>query len=164
MRCTKFDNRIKEQTYIADIEGIVLIDEPEAHLHIKLQKKIMPILTKFFPRIQFVVATHSPFVLNSLSNTVIYDVKKQTLIEGGLLGVSYEGIVESYFEQEEYSNEIIDKIKIYRELVLKNKLSEQEKDTLIDLRIDLKDSIRTPWLSPALSSEFIELERIRKSK
>ena len=45
-----------------DIEGIVLIDEIETHLHIALQKKIMPFLTEFFPRIQFIVTTHSPFV------------------------------------------------------------------------------------------------------
>jgi hypothetical protein len=49
-------------------------------------------------------------------------------------------------------------------LIFKPELSDQEKEKLIDLRIDLKDSIRTPWLSPVLSSEFNELERIRKSK
>ena len=36
-------------------QGIVLIDELETHLHIELQKKILPFLTKFFPNIQFIV-------------------------------------------------------------------------------------------------------------
>ena len=30
-------------------QGIVLIDELETHLHIELQKKILPFLTKIFP-------------------------------------------------------------------------------------------------------------------
>ena len=48
-----------------NVEGIVLIDELETHLHIELQKKILPFLTEFFPRIQFIVTTHSPYILNS---------------------------------------------------------------------------------------------------
>ncbi len=37
-----------------DLEGLVLIDEIETHLHVDLQKKIVPILTQLFPNIQFV--------------------------------------------------------------------------------------------------------------
>lgn len=59
-----------------DIEGIVLIDELETHLHIELQKKIMPFLTEFFPRIQFIVTTHSPYILNSISNAKAYDLER----------------------------------------------------------------------------------------
>ncbi|HLX54923.1 MAG TPA: AAA family ATPase, partial [Aquella sp.] len=43
-----------------DLQGIVLIDELETHLHIELQKQIFPFLTKFFPNIQFIITTHSP--------------------------------------------------------------------------------------------------------
>jgi len=156
--------RTRNKEKQTDTEGIILIDEPETHLHIEMQKEIMPILIKMFPNVQFIVATHSPFVLNSVANTVIYDLEKHTTIKDGLFGVSYEGIVESYFGQEEYSNEIVKKIKRYRDLVIKDNASDDEKDELIDLRIDLKDTIKTPWLSPSLASEFNELERVRKSK
>lgn len=82
LRSTKVNKKINEFTHIVDLEGIVLIDEPEAHLHIKLQKLIMPMLSEIFPKIQFIIATHSPFVLNSLSNAVIYDVKtEQRLVD-----------------------------------------------------------------------------------
>ena len=47
-------------------EGIVLIDEIETHLHLELQRIIMSFLTKTFPNIQFIVTTHSPFVLMRL--------------------------------------------------------------------------------------------------
>lgn len=57
-----------------DIPGIVIIDEIETHLHVELQKKILPFLTKLFPNLQFIVTTHSPFVLSSIENAVIYDL------------------------------------------------------------------------------------------
>lgn len=64
------------RNYAFDTEGIVLIDELETHLHIELQKKILPFLVEFFPNIQFIITTHSPFVLNSIDNAVIYDLEK----------------------------------------------------------------------------------------
>lgn len=79
-----------------DLEGIVLIDEIEAHLHISLQKKILPFLTKLFPNVQFIVTTHSPFILNSIENAVIYDLENKTNVKD-LTAYSYEGIVEEYF-------------------------------------------------------------------
>ena len=56
-----------------DVEGVVLIDELETHLHVELQRKILPFLTEFFPRIQFIITTHSAYILNSISNACIYD-------------------------------------------------------------------------------------------
>lgn len=45
-----------------DMPGIVLIDEVDAHLHPKWQREIGLYLQRAFPRVQFIVATHSPFV------------------------------------------------------------------------------------------------------
>lgn len=42
--------------------GVVLIDEPEVHLHPAWQQKLGFWLTAHFPNIQFIVATHSPFI------------------------------------------------------------------------------------------------------
>lgn len=67
-----------------DLEGIVLIDEVETHLHLELQKKILPLLTKLFPNIQFIISTHSPFILNSLRDVVIYDLERKTLVTEGM--------------------------------------------------------------------------------
>lgn len=106
-------------------EGIVLIDEVETHLHIELQKKIMPFLTSFFPNIQFIVTTHSPFVINSINDAVIYDLEKQIQVED-LSGYSYEGVVEGYFNIDKYSNEAKEKLYRYKELV--NKISKSEED------------------------------------
>ncbi len=58
-------------------EGIVLIDELETHLHIELQRKILPFLTKFFPRVQFIISTHSPYIITSVSDVTIFDLEKK---------------------------------------------------------------------------------------
>jgi predicted ATP-binding protein involved in virulence len=60
-----------------DIPGIALIDEIETHLHVELQKKVLPFLTTLFPNIQFIVTTHSPFVIESLKGAVVYDLERQ---------------------------------------------------------------------------------------
>lgn len=44
-----------------EITGIVLIDEIDKNLHIKLQKEVLPKLLFAFPKIQFIVTSHSPF-------------------------------------------------------------------------------------------------------
>ena len=47
---------------INDISGIVLIDEVDKHLHIRLQKEILPLLFAKFPNVQFIVTSHAPFL------------------------------------------------------------------------------------------------------
>lgn len=43
--------------------GIVLIDEVDKHLHITLHFSILPKLFELFPNIQFIVSSHSPFLI-----------------------------------------------------------------------------------------------------
>lgn len=46
-----------------DTPGIVLIDEIDLHLHPMWQRKVIEQLTTIFPKVQFVVSTHSPNVV-----------------------------------------------------------------------------------------------------
>lgn len=50
----------------------VLLDEPENHLHPSLQRELMPSLLRAFPRVQFIVATHSPFVVTATPESAVY--------------------------------------------------------------------------------------------
>ena len=115
-----------------DAPGIVLIDEVDAHLHLSLQKNILPILTGIFPRIQFIVTTHSPFVLGSAENTVIYDLEKKLRISGeeGLSNLTYSGIVEGYFESSELSQKLEEKYRRFQELSRKEKFNEDDFEEL----------------------------------
>lgn len=53
------------------ISGIVLIDEVDKHLHIKLQKEILPALFTLFPNVQFIVSSHSPFLSMGLAEVAL---------------------------------------------------------------------------------------------
>jgi predicted ATP-dependent endonuclease of OLD family len=77
----------------SELTGIVVIDEIDAHLHVSLQRKILPFFTSSFPAIQFIVTTHSPFVLTSVDDAVIFDISTcQTVLD--LSMYSYESVVE----------------------------------------------------------------------
>lgn len=85
--------RMQNQTQSSfdfNLPGIVLVDEIETHLHLELQRNIMPFLTTIFPNIQFIVTSHSPFILNSIQNVVIYDLEKNLLVENRLDHVSLD--------------------------------------------------------------------------
>ena len=66
------------------IRGLILIDEPEAHLDVAMQKALLPFLTKEFPNIQVIVATYSPFILASANNAIVYDMVKKEVVKDGL--------------------------------------------------------------------------------
>jgi predicted ATP-binding protein involved in virulence len=117
-----------------DVQGVVIIDEIEAHLHVDLQKKILPFLTSFFPKIQFIVSTHSPFVLSSIENTIICDLEKGIVTED-FSGYSYDTIIESYFDSDKYSEMLKGKISKYESLLFKDELNEEETSDLNDLRV-----------------------------
>lgn len=51
------------------MSGIVVIDEIDLHLHLSMQAEILPKLLKLFPRVQLVVATHSPLFLLGMKDT-----------------------------------------------------------------------------------------------
>lgn len=50
------------------IEGVVLIDEIDKNLHLRLQKEELPVLMQLFPKVQFIVTSHSPFLNMGLAD------------------------------------------------------------------------------------------------
>ena len=53
-------------------EFVVTLDEPENHLHPELQQCVLANLVSAFPTVQFVVATHSPFIVGSVPDSNVY--------------------------------------------------------------------------------------------
>lgn len=58
-----FRQQLEEVSDIANLNGVVLIDEIDLHLHPKMQKEIVRQLSETFPKMQFIVTTHSPIPL-----------------------------------------------------------------------------------------------------
>ncbi|NQZ64310.1 MAG: AAA family ATPase [Crocosphaera sp.] len=50
----------------------VIIDEVENHLHPIMQRTILPNLLEAFPKVKFIVSTHSPLVVGSVNDSFIY--------------------------------------------------------------------------------------------
>lgn len=137
-------------------EGIVLIDEVETHLHLELQKFILPFLTELFPNIQFIISTHSPFILNSIDDAVIYDLENGTLVENGLRNFPYDGIVESYFNTDKLSHDLRAKLNRYKELTGKSELTDEDYAEIVELEIEL-DEI-PDYLSPDIASSYSRMK------
>lgn len=145
-----------QRSFDFNLPGIVLIDEIETHLHLELQKNIMPFLTTIFPNIQFIVTSQSPFILNSIRNVVIYDLEKNLLVENGLDNVPYDGIVEGYFGADKLSDALKQKFERYKTLVKKKCLSDEELNEIAELELYLDDI--PDYLALGISTEYQELK------
>lgn len=144
------------KSFCFDMPGIVLIDEIETHLHLELQKKVLDLITTIFPNVQFIISTHSPFILNSLENVAIYDLENHTLVENGLANVPYEGIVEGYFKAETLSMLLKDKFERYKILVKKQSLSDDDFEEIAELEMFL-DEI-PDYLALKITTEYQRLK------
>ena len=141
-----------------NIPGIVLIDEIETHLHVELQRMILPFLTTFFPNIQFIVSTHSPLVLSSLENVVIYDLENKILVDQpqGLTDVPYNGIIESYFRTDKLSSLLREKYNRFKEITAQENITDDDIAEIAELEIFL-DEI-PDYLALDIATEYKRLK------
>ena len=122
--------------------AIVLIDELDLHLHPKWQRRIRRDLSQVFPRVQFIVTTHSPVLAQTYLDTNIAVVKRdgdhasidndpKTVTSWRLDQVS----VSLLHDLEPYSPEIIDAFQTRSALLGKKKLSAAEQARLSQANI-----------------------------
>jgi predicted ATP-binding protein involved in virulence len=62
-------------------EGVILIDEVDLHLHPEWQREFLPRLIDVFPNLQFIVSTHSPFIIQSVKEGTLVDLDKDDISE-----------------------------------------------------------------------------------
>lgn len=135
-------------------EGIVLIDEIETHLHLGLQKIIMPLLTQVFPNIQFIITTHSPFVLSSMPNAVAYDLEHREVLDD-LTEYSYESLAEGYFGVRTQSSYAEMQLETLRNLFEKETWTDADKVEIRQLKSDFENIPET--VSPLVVGEFRQM-------
>lgn len=141
--------------------GIVLIDEIETHLHLQLQKMILPMLTALFPNIQFIVTSHSPFVLSSLPSATAYDLENHEPITN-LTEYSYQALTEGYFGVSTDSDYARQRYEELEALLKKEKLSDSESVIAKQIFEDYKKIPEA--ISPELVGAYRQLEITYHSK
>lgn len=62
---------------VVDVPALVLIDEADAHLHPSWQRELGERLRRVFPKIQFIVTTHSPFIAQEASDNGLFVLTEQ---------------------------------------------------------------------------------------
>lgn len=143
-----------------NVTGIVLIDEADKHLHIKLQKEVLPKLFTLFPNIQFIISSHSPFLNMGLADE---NTLKTTIFDLDHDGISTNAESNDLY-QEVYSM-MIDKnihyAQAYKEL--KSKVDASSKTLIItEGKTDakhIKNAFSRLGLD-ALEADFIDIENV----
>lgn len=68
----KLESQFPDHPEPLDIPLILLLDEPESHLHPAWQRQLIPAAQELFPNAQIFAATHSPFVISSVNSGWIH--------------------------------------------------------------------------------------------
>lgn len=98
-------NPYLQEDTLTKTPGIVVIDELDLSLHPSWQKRIVKILEELFPKVQFICASHSPFIIQSLREGQLISLDSE--IKDEYSGQSIEDIAEDIMgiENPQYSDE-----------------------------------------------------------
>jgi len=139
-----------------DLPGVVAIDEVDAHLHPSWQRDIGPWFTRCFPKVQFIVTTHSPIICRNA--TTVWRLaspgsgEESGLVEGMTLNRLIHGSILDAFGTEFFGRDIArseDSQKLMNELAqlnrkaLKGQLADGDGVRLEDLRSMLPTTAAT---------------------
>lgn len=103
-----------------EIKGIIAIDEIDVHLHTDLQNLVLPGLIKLFPKVQFVITSHSPLFLLGMKKAFGDDgFEMRNMPNGEIItterfsefGKAYEALKETEKFELEIKKEITESIK-----------------------------------------------------
>lgn len=91
-----------------ETDGIVLIDEVDLHLHPAWQERILADLTEIFPKVQFIVSTHSPLVISTAKreNVVLLENGKTAQPSGEVHGRDSNTIISGLMGADERPREV----------------------------------------------------------
>lgn len=121
---------------LEDTPGVVIIDELDLSLHPTWQKRIVRILKKLFPKVQFICATHSPFIIQSLETgeLIVLDELEE---EEEYAGQSIEDIAEDIMgvENVQYSEKREEMYRAANEYFAALKKKDISKKELYELKI-----------------------------
>jgi hypothetical protein len=149
---------------------VVVIDEPETHLHAAMQRRLMPSLVDAFPMAQFIIATHSPLVVGSVQDSHVYALRfraEQNLQHGAEPSVYGErlDLYDKSGSAEQVLREVLDvdvSMPLWAEKALKRIIDEylsqpMNTETARRIRSDMIESGLARWVPDALT-KIVALE------
>lgn len=141
------DNVLKETT------GIVLIDEIDLHLHPQWQQRIIGDLRAIFPKVQFIVSTHAPLVINSVKKENLLILTDQQAVEpqNEVFGRDANAILSSVMGASERPSEIKQMFQSVYDAI-----DEQRYDDAASTLQQIEDKIGSA--DPELTSAQVSLE------
>jgi len=144
------------------IEGIILIDEFDKHLHPKWQSKLVTQLTDTFPKIQFIMTTHNPMsILGRKSNqiTILKEVDGKIIAEKkqGTENIDVAGVLLEYFGVESVIGDSLEAdLTKFTNLNIKNDLTEKESQELEELREKLSKTVAVNFINDYQYFEYLK--------
>lgn len=150
------------------IEGIVLIDEFDKHLHPRWQSKLVNQLTKTFPKIQFIMTTHNPMSLLGRQADEITILKE---LDGNIIAEKKQGtesidisiVLLEYFNVKSTVSETMQEhINNFNRLKMKKELTAQEKKELEELEKYLGNTVASNLIYNRPYLKFLEFIRNHK--
>jgi len=141
-------------------DGMVLIDEIDLHLHPKWQRSVVGNLKKAFPKIQFVVTTHSPFIIQSLKREEIIRLGDDEPLPD-TIDKSIEEIIEEIqgIELPQMSprrKEMTETAQKYYQLLKSGEKADEKKKDEIKVKLD---ELLLPYSDEVAFYTFLKLER-----
>ena len=103
------------QVNMSKTTGIVIIDEIDAHLHLDFCRIILPKIIKMFPKIQFIITSHSPFFLLGMKEKFNDDCEFINMPDGTINNLeNFEEIKSMYELVEPNYQATLNKLKEYK--------------------------------------------------
>lgn len=126
-------DRVLEET-----EGIVLIDEVDLHLHPQWQKRVLKDLTTIFPKVQFIVSTHAPEVINSVrsENLVMLKGRRAVSASSEVYGKDVASVLKEVMEVDERPQAVVELFNNFYRCLVEHKYNDAEQ------YLDLLDKLR----------------------
>lgn len=167
----KLDAQYPDHPDPLDIPMILLLDEPESHLHPAWQRKLLPAAQSLFPNAQIIAATHSPFVISSVNSGWIHilrfnedgNVRAETPIPCSK-GDSYIDAVEDVLGIKEWydpeTENLLERFRSTRTTVLQSRNGVEELKELAD-----QLSLRSESLNAMMVREIAQVhQQLRNSE
>lgn len=143
---------------LTETDGVVLIDEIDLHLHPQWQKRILSDLTKIFPKVQFIVSTHAPAIINSVrsENLIILKDSQVWMAGSQVYGKDINSVLTEIMGVDDRPDELVQKFKKFYSL-MDEKFFDEAEEVLNQI-----DKLRD-YHDPEVSSCRVKLkmERIR---